>query len=83
MERNQIFISLKIVAYRVPTVLSIDNGDAITSPYYIANTFNNYFASIAGTTKKKAQNIHIKIFQTIIQMKVEVQYFCNILIKKK
>ena len=82
MERNQIFISLKIVASRVPTVLSIDNGDTITSPYYTANTFNNYFASIAGTTKK-AQNIHLKIFQTIIQMKVEVQYFCNILIKKK
>ena len=48
----------------------------------IANTFTNYFASIAKTTKK-AWNIHINIFQIIFQMKVEVQYFCNLLIKKK
>ena len=34
------------------TVLSLDNGDTITNPYNIANTFNNYFASIAETTKK-------------------------------
>ena len=44
-------ISLKIVASHVPTVLSLDNGDTITNPYDIANTFNNYFASIAETTK--------------------------------
>ena len=75
-------ISLKAVAFIVPTVLPLDNGDTITNPYDIANTFNNYFASIAETTKK-AQNIHINIFQTIFQMKVEVQYFCNLLIKKK
>ena len=43
-------ITLKSVASNVPTVLSLDNGDAITS---LANTFNNYFASIAETTKKK------------------------------
>ena len=71
-------ISLKTVASHVPTVLSLDNGDTITNPYDIANTFNNYFASIAETTKKK-QNIHINIFQ----MKLVVQYFCNPLIKKK
>ena len=46
-------ISLKTVASSVPTVLSLDNGDTITNPYDIANTFNNYFASIAETTKKK------------------------------
>ena len=46
-------ISLKNVASRVPTVLSLDNGDTITNPYDIANVFNNYFASIAETTKKK------------------------------
>ena len=34
------------------TVLSLDNGDTITNRYNIANTFNNYFASIAETTKK-------------------------------
>ena len=45
-------ISLKTVASSIPTVLSLDNGDIITNPYDIANTFNNYFASIAETTKK-------------------------------
>ena len=40
-------ISLKPVASSVQTVLSLDNGDTITNPYDIANTFNNYFASIA------------------------------------
>ena len=34
-------IFLKIVASYVPTVLSLDNGDTITNPYDIANTFNN------------------------------------------
>ena len=33
-------------------VLSLENGDTITNPYDIANTFNNYFASVAETTKK-------------------------------
>ena len=51
-------ISLKTVASNVPTVLSLDNGNTVTNPYDIANTFNNYFASIAETTKKK-QKIHI------------------------
>ena len=45
-------ISLKTVASNVPTVLSLDNGKTITNPYGIANTFNNYFASIAETTNK-------------------------------
>ena len=45
-------ISLKTAASIVPTVLSLDNGDTITNPYDIANTFNNYFASIAQITKK-------------------------------
>ena len=47
-------ISLKTVASNVPTVLSLDNGDTIINPYDIANTFNNYFASTAETTKKRA-----------------------------
>ena len=46
------FISLKTVVSSIPTVLSLDNGDTITNPYDIANTFNNYFASITETTKK-------------------------------
>ena len=51
-------ISLKIVASSIPTVLSLDNGDTITNPYDIANTFNNYFASIAQTTKKSIKYTH-------------------------
>ena len=45
-------ISLKTVASSAPTVLSLGNGDAITNPYDITNTFNNYFASTTETTKK-------------------------------
>ena len=45
-------ISLKTEASCVPTVFSLDNGDAITNPYDIANTFNNCFVSIAATKKK-------------------------------
>ena len=51
-------ISLRTVASHVPTILSLDNGDTITNPYDIANTFNNYFASIAETTKKSIKYSH-------------------------
>ena len=51
-------ISLKTVAFSVTTVLSPDNGDTITNPYDIANTFNNCFASIAETTKKSIKYSH-------------------------
>ena len=44
-------ISLKIVASSIPTVLSHDNGDTIICD--IANTFNNYVASIPETAKRK------------------------------
>ena len=54
-------ISVKTVASSLQTVPSLNNGDTITNPYDIANTF----------------------FQIIFQMKVKVQYFCNLLIKKK
>ena len=46
-------ISQKIVASNAPTVLSFVNGDTITNPHNIGNTFNNYFASIAETTDKE------------------------------
>ena len=46
-------ISLKTVASSIPTELPPDNGDTIANPYDIANTFNNYFVSIAETTKKE------------------------------
>ena len=52
MEWNQIPYFSENCSIHVPTVLSLDNGDTITNPYDIANTFNNYFASIAETTKK-------------------------------
>ena len=52
MERIKSLISLKTVASNVPTVLSLDNGDIVTNPYDIANTFNDFFASIAEITKK-------------------------------
>ena len=51
-KRIKSLISLKTVASLAPTVLSLNNGDTITNLYDIANTFNNYFASIAETTKK-------------------------------
>ena len=51
-KRIKSLISLKTVASNVPTVLSLDNGKTITNPYDIANFFNNYFTSIAETTKK-------------------------------
>ena len=51
-------ICLKPVASNVPTVLSLDNSDTITNPYDIANTFNNYFASIAETAKKSIKYSH-------------------------
>ena len=44
-------MSLKTVGLNVPTVLSLGNGNSTTNPYDIANSFNNYFASIAETTK--------------------------------
>ena len=76
-------ISLKTVASNVPTVLSLDNGNTIINPYDIANTFDNYFASIAETTKNIYIYIRINIFLIIFQMKIVTQYFCNLLIKRK
>ena len=51
-------------------MLSRDNGNTKTNHYDdIANTFNNYFASIPETTKNNL-NIHINIFQTIFRKNV-------------
>ena len=66
----------------IPCV-SLDNGDSITNPYDIANTFNDYFASIAETLKKSIKYSHKHFSKTIFQMKLVVQYFCNLLMKKK
>ena len=81
MERNQ--ISLKSAVSNVPTVLSLNNCDAITNPYDIFNTFNNFSASIAETTKKKAENINLNFFPSNLEMKIVTQCSCNTLIKKK
>ena len=51
-------ISLITVASSIPTVLSLDNGDTITNPYDIANTFNNCFVSMAETTKNSIKYSH-------------------------
>ena len=51
-KRMNSLISLKTVASSVPAALPLDNDDTITNPYDIANTFNNYFASIAESTKQ-------------------------------
>ena len=81
-------ISLKTVFSSVPIVFSLGNGDPITNPYDIANTFNNYFASIAETMKKTIciyiyiYLFQINIVQTILGIKMVAQYFCNLLIKK-
>ena len=51
-------ISLKTKASSVPTVLSHENGNTIINPYNIANTFSNYSASIAETTKRSIKYSH-------------------------
>ena len=51
-------ISLKSIASSAPTVLSYDKGNTITKPYDIANTFINYFATIAETTKYNIKHSH-------------------------
>ena len=81
MERNQIACFSKNCSIQCTTVLFLDNGDTVTNPYDIDNTFNNYFASIAETTKKSIKYSH-KNFSGY-PMKVLVHYFCNLLIEKK
>ena len=51
-------IFLKTVASSVPTVLSLDNGYIVTNSYDTANIFNNYFASLAKTTRKSIRHSH-------------------------
>ena len=52
-KRVKFLIPVKTVASSVPTLLYFDNGDTITNSYDISNTFNNYFSSIAETTKQR------------------------------
>ena len=55
MEKNQIPYFCKNCS--IPCAPP-DNGDSITNPYGIANTFNDYFASIAETLKKSIKYSH-------------------------
>ena len=73
--------SLKTVASSVPAVLSLDNGDTIINPYDIANTFNNYFASIAETTKRSIEYAH-KHFSDYLSNESSSTIFLHLLIKK-
>ena len=52
MERNQISYFSKNCSFHCANCTLTRYGDTITNPYDIANTFNNYFASIAQITKK-------------------------------
>ena len=79
MERNQVpfksvLISFKTVVSSLRTVLSRDNGNTITNHYDIANTFNNYFASIPETTKNNIKYSH-KHFSDYLQEECKLQYF--------
>ena len=59
MERNQIsYFSKNCNIHCTNCTVSGDFGDTITNPYDIANTFNNYFACIAETTKKSIKYLH-------------------------
>ena len=73
MERNQIpYFSENCSIQHINWDTTLDNSDMITNPYDIANTFNNYFASIAETTKKfSATN-----FRSKFQPKVYLLKFC-------
>ena len=48
---KNIWKGIKSLIFHI-TVLSLDNEDAITYSYDVANTFNDYFASITKSTKK-------------------------------
>ena len=60
MERNQIpyFPKNCTIQCTKYTILPLDNGDTITNPYDIANTFNNYFVSIAEIAKRSIKYSH-------------------------
>ena len=55
-------------------MLSRDNGNIITNPYDITNTFNNYFASIAETTKNNIKYSH-KPFSDYLKEECESTIF--------
>ena len=64
MGRNQIPYLSEICSIQP---YCLDNDDTITSPYDIADAFDDYFGSIAETTKK--QNILITFFRLSFKWK--------------
>ena len=59
MERNQIsYFPKNCCILCTNCTWSLDNGDTITNPYDIPNTFNDYFASVAKTSKKSIKYSH-------------------------
>ena len=66
----------------LPTVLSLDNGDTITNPQDIANTFNNYFASTAETMKKSIKYSH-KHFSSYLSNESSSAIFLKPTVKEK
>ena len=77
-ESNPWFLS-KTVVFSAPIVLYHNNGNTINKPYDIANTFNDYFASIAETTKNNIKYVH-KYFSDFL--KNECGSFCNLQVKR-
>ena len=75
-------ISIKTGASSIPTVLSLNNGDTITNSYDIANTFNNYFASIAETTKKSMKYSH-KHFSNYLSNEIDSTLFLQLTYKEE
>ena len=75
---KEIGILLRTYGKASNPLFSLDDGVTITNSHDIANTFNNFFES----TKKNIKYPH-KHFSNIFQMKLVVQYFWNLLIKKK
>ena len=63
-------------------MLSHDKGNTITNPYDIANTFNNYFASIAETTKNNLKHSH-KHFSDYLKEECESTIFLKPTIKEE
>ena len=75
-------IFLKTVAFRVPSVLSLDTGNTVTSTQILPAPLENTLL-LQLKLPKASQIIHINIFQTTLRMSVIRQYFCNLLAKKK
>ena len=80
-EESNPYFFLKTVASNVLIVFFLNNGNTRTIRCGVANIFNKYFDYIAETAKNNIKHPH-KDFSNI-RMSVLVNYFDNLLIKKK